>query len=71
MNSFVPRSIAYNHPGFQSLPSGIKSLLLVSETYFFNELSSRPNPPRRPPTAARAFAVESPPLNAQWISRAR
>jgi hypothetical protein len=26
-----------NYPGFQSLPKGLRQMLLVSEAYFFNE----------------------------------
>jgi len=26
-----------NYPGFQSLPKGVRQMLLVSEAYFFNE----------------------------------
>ena len=26
-----------NYPGFQTLPKGVRQMLLVSESYFFNE----------------------------------
>jgi len=26
-----------NYPGFQTLPKGVRQMLLVSEAYFFNE----------------------------------
>ncbi len=29
-----------NYPGFQSLPKGVRQMLLVSEAYFFNEPAS-------------------------------
>ncbi len=31
------RSIAYNYPEFQSLPRGIKKMLVVTESFFFGE----------------------------------
>jgi hypothetical protein len=31
-----------NYPGFQTLPKGVRQMLLVSEAYFFNEPASRP-----------------------------
>ena len=30
-----------NYPGFQTLPKGVRQMLLVSEAYFFNEPASR------------------------------
>ena len=42
-----------NYPGFQTLPKGIKQMLLASETHFFGQPMShhneqkRPNPPLR------------------------
>ncbi len=35
MKNIVPRSIAFNYPGFQSLPRGIKKMLVFTETFFF------------------------------------
>ncbi len=29
-----------NYPGFQTLPRGVRQMLLVSEAYFFNEPAS-------------------------------
>jgi len=29
-----------NYPGFQTLPKGVRQMLLVSEAYFFNEPAS-------------------------------
>lgn len=31
------KSIMFTYPGFQSLPRGIKQLLVTSETHFFGE----------------------------------
>jgi hypothetical protein len=31
-----------NYPGFQSLPKGVKQMLLVSEAHFFNQPARRP-----------------------------
>ena len=36
MKNVMLRSIAYNYPGFQLLPRGIKKMLLFSESFFFN-----------------------------------
>jgi hypothetical protein len=30
-----------NYPGFQTLPKGVRQMLLVSEAYFFNEPASQ------------------------------
>jgi hypothetical protein len=35
------RSIAFDYPGFQSLPRGIKKMLLISESFFFSEENCR------------------------------
>jgi hypothetical protein len=35
------RSIAYNYPGFQSLPKGIKKMLVVTESFFFGDENRR------------------------------
>ena len=35
------RSIAYNFPGFQDLPRGIKKMLVVTESHFFGEENAR------------------------------
>lgn len=48
MKTFMPRSIAYNYPGFQELPKGIRRMLLVSETHFFAEDKGH-RPPRALP----------------------
>ncbi|HWW01480.1 MAG TPA: hypothetical protein VNZ64_17415 [Candidatus Acidoferrum sp.] len=35
------KSIITVYPGFQSLPKGVKKMLVVSETFFFREAGSR------------------------------
>ncbi|MFO1477818.1 MAG: hypothetical protein U1F98_14375 [Verrucomicrobiota bacterium] len=40
------KSIMMTYPGFQRLPREIKKLLLVSESYFFGEIT-RPKPTSR------------------------
>ncbi len=37
MKNVALRSIAFNYPGFQALPRGIKKMLVVSESFFFAE----------------------------------
>jgi hypothetical protein len=37
MNNVPLRSIAFSYPGFQSLPRGIKQMLVVTETFLFGE----------------------------------
>jgi hypothetical protein len=34
-----------NYPGFQSLPKGVRQMLLVSEAYFFDEPASHHQEP--------------------------
>ena len=41
MKNVMLRSIAYNYPGFQLLPRGIKKMLLFSESFFFSNENSR------------------------------
>ena len=41
MKNVVLRSIAYHYPGFQSLPRGIKKMLLFSESFFFSNEKCR------------------------------
>ncbi len=50
------RSIAYNYPEFQSLPRGIKKMLVVTESFFFGEETRRSSAALRP-TLVRRFPV--------------
>jgi|GEM_PF-5471182 len=43
------KSIMATYPGFQTLPRGVKRLLLASENFFFNEA---PAPVARPGVAS-------------------
>jgi hypothetical protein len=45
------RSIAYNYPGFQSLPRGIRKMLIVTESFFFFEEEGRGPTPSVSPAA--------------------
>jgi len=40
MNHQHLKSIMMTYPGFQTLPRGIKKLLLVSESFFFREAAT-------------------------------
>lgn len=40
MKNVTLRSIAFTYPGFQSLPRGIKRMLLVTESFLFDEEST-------------------------------
>jgi hypothetical protein len=48
MKNIVLRSIAFNYPGFQSLPRGIKKMLVVTESFFFSEENGRNRADVRP-----------------------
>ncbi len=53
MNTVMLKSVAYSYPGFQSLPRGIKKMLLFSESFFFSDEKCRSctdflRPPARP-----------------------
>jgi hypothetical protein len=41
MKSVALRSIAFNYPGFQSLPRSIKQMLVLTESFFFGEDRAR------------------------------
>jgi hypothetical protein len=34
------RTIIFTYPGYQSLPKGIKQMLVASENFFFDEIGS-------------------------------
>lgn len=40
------KSIMVTYPDFQSLPKGLKQMLLASETFFFDETKLHPNESR-------------------------
>ena len=42
-------SITATYPGFQALPKGIKQMLVVSESLFFDDAKAAAQPPIRPP----------------------
>lgn len=46
-----------SYPGFFALPSGIKRLLVESETHFFERLNEKPQEPRQ--NSQREDEVES------------
>jgi len=48
--------IMTTYPGFQTLPKGVRQMLLVSESFFFDEM-------RRPARSAVATANASSPSN--------
>ncbi len=37
MNNYPMRTITLAYPGFQTLPRGVKKMLVVSESFFFGE----------------------------------
>jgi hypothetical protein len=43
MNPYSLKSISTTYPGFQALPKGIKQLLVVTESFYFDE--ARPQQP--------------------------
>jgi hypothetical protein len=46
MNNYPMRTITLAYPGFQTLPRGVKKMLVVSESFFFgeNDRSKTPHP---------------------------
>lgn len=42
-------SITATYPGFQALPKGIKQMLVVSESLFFDDAKAPPKAPDRQP----------------------
>ena len=70
-------SITATYPGFQALPKGIKQMLVVSESLFFEESKTsarvsgrggRPHEAAEPESASSspAWAVVEPPAIAPW-----
>jgi len=59
-------TITAAYPGFQALPKGVKQMLLLSESLFFEEARPEPLPSARPrpPAAGRSFSLAQmiPPL---------
>jgi len=55
------RTIALTYPGFHALPSGVKRLLVLSESFFFEEEGGRPGIAREPQRncAAKACANQA------------
>ena len=49
--------IMTTYPGFQDLPKGVKKLLLVSETFFFDQSRTQTAPPVPQPTATAPVRV--------------
>jgi hypothetical protein len=47
-----------NYPGFQSLPKGVRQMLLVSEAYFFNEPAPVHREQEAPPMRASRDPME-------------
>jgi hypothetical protein len=59
------RTIMMTYPGFQTLPRGIKRMLVASESFFFGEAQSRPMKSMRgksPAGAALAFGMTTGPV---------
>ena len=52
------------YPGFQSLPQGVKKLLVTSETFFFTEAQPQAQPP--PPVANPTPQWSAPVLARYW-----
>jgi len=45
MNPYSLKSISTTYPGFQSLPKGIKQMLLITENFYFEEARApQPDP---------------------------
>jgi hypothetical protein len=44
MKKIQTRTIVFSYPGFQALPSGVKRMLVVSESFFFNQESAAVKP---------------------------
>lgn len=51
--------IMTTYPGFHDLPKGVKKMLLVSESFFFDELRIAPSRPtvRRSLTSLQAIGI--------------
>ena len=44
MNNYPMRTITLAYPGFQTLPRGVKYMLVVSESFFFGESDTSKTP---------------------------
>ena len=51
----IMKSIIMTYPDFQSLPKGIKRMLVASESFFFRETESRLKRPRDAAVTARTI----------------
>jgi hypothetical protein len=48
MNNYPMRTITLAYPGFQTLPRGVKKMLVVSESFFFGESDTSKTPHSQP-----------------------
>jgi len=55
--------IMNTYPGFQELPKGVRKLLLVSESFFFDEMQSQT---KRPVVASAGLVSPSVPIPKEW-----
>jgi hypothetical protein len=65
--------IMTTYPGFHDLPKGIKRMLLVSESFFFDELRTRTSPAANPlvplpPALTGTYIPHRPPAAARTVA---